>query len=450
MIARKGRAKTGDFSIRNPKSAIRNCLIVFTRFPEPGKSKTRLIPALGAEGAADLHRQMCEHTLAWARGWKDRFSGSLQVQITGNSKDSFQKWLGLGLSYLPQSEGDLGSRMQEAFRQAFQEGMEKVAVVGTDCPGLTEDLAQKAFVRLNQSQVVLGPAKDGGYYLIGLRGPSEELFQAIPWGTGEVLAKTREVAKNLGLRVFLLEPLEDVDRPEDLPVWEKFSSTPSPLISIIIPTLNEEENIEACLASTEGPSRVERIVVDGKSGDRTVEIARSCGAKVISSPPGRGRQMNAGARIALGDFFLFLHADTRLPPGYAEIVRAALSLPGIAAGAFEFRLDATSPSLRFIERVANWRSRRLQLPYGDQAIFLRSSQFHAAGEFPDTAIMEDYEFIMGLKKFGRIYTAPYPATTSARRWEKLGTWRATLLNEAVVIAYYLGISPSGLLRLARR
>jgi hypothetical protein len=355
--------------------------------------------------------------------------------------------------------------MNRAFQESFRAGMAKVVIVGTDCPGLSEGHAQMAFRALEDNDLVLGPANDGGYYLIGLRRPAAELFGGIPWGTEKVLAQTLKAAQTLALKTFLLEALSDVDRPEDLPVWEKFSSTPSlpsPLeeegkggghsakISIIIPTLNEEENIEACLASTEGPSRVERIVVDGKSGDRTVEIARSFGAKVISSPPGRGRQMNAGARIASGDLILFLHADTRLPPGYAEIVRAALSLPGIAAGAFEFRLDATSPSLRFIERVANWRSRRLQLPYGDQAIFLRSSLFHAAGGFPDTAIMEDYEFIMGLKKFGRIYTAPYPATTSARRWEKLGTWRATLLNEAVVIAYYLGISPSGLLRLARR
>jgi hypothetical protein len=450
VIARKGRAKPGDFSIRNPKSEIRNCLIVFTRFPEPGKSKTRLIPALGPEGAADLHRQMCEHTLAWARGWKDRFSGSLQVQITGNSKESFQKWLGLGLSFLPQSGGDLGSRMQEAFRQAFQEGMEKVAVVGTDCPGLTEDLAQQAFVRLNKSQVVLGPAKDGGYYLIGLRGPSEELFHAIPWGTGEVLAKTREIAKNLGLRVFLLEPLEDVDRPEDLPVWEKFSSTPSPLISIIIPTLNEEENIEACLASTEGPSRVERIVVDGNSGDRTVEIAHSCGAKVISSPPGRGRQMNLGAREAAGDFLLFLHADTRLAEGFADCVREVLSRPGISAGAFLFRLDARSPALSLIQKVANWRSRVFQFPYGDQAIFLKKGLFKEVGGYPEMPIMEDYELIRRLKRRGRIFTAPLPALTSARRWKEVGVWRTTTLNQVIILAYYLRISPHTLARWYRR
>jgi uncharacterized protein len=435
------------------QGAFRNRLVVFTRFPEPGKSKTRLIPVLGPEGAADLHRQMSEHTLSWVRRWKERFAGSLQIHFTGGSEQSFQKWLGPDLSFRPQAKGDLGVRMARAFRQGFQEGMEKIVIVGTDCPGLSEDLAQQAFARLDQSEVALGPARDGGYYLIGLRRPAEELFRGVPWGTGGVLAKTREIARNLAFQVSLLEPLEDVDRPEDLPVWEKVSAIPflpSPSISIIVPTLNEENSIEACLASTESPSPVERIVVDGGSGDRTAEIARSCGAMVITSPRGRGRQMNAGARSASGDLLLFLHADTRLPAGYAEKVRATLSLPGIVAGAFEFRLDETSLSLRLIERVANWRSRRLQLPYGDQAIFIRSSQFQAVGGFPDTAIMEDYEFIMGLKTFGRIYTAPYPATTSARRWEKLGTWRATLLNEAVVVAYYLGVSPSSLLRLARR
>jgi hypothetical protein len=435
------------------QGAIRNHLVVFTRYPEPGKSKTRLIPALGPEGAADLHRQMCEHTLSWAGKMQSGSEVSVEFYIDGEGQDRFRKWLGDDVLYRPQGKGTLGARMNRAFQDSFRAGMAKVVIIGTDCPGLSEGMVHKAFLALEENDLVLGPANDGGYYLIGLRRPAKELFKGIPWGTEKVLAQTLGVAQSLALKTFLLDPMGDVDRPEDLWLWEKFSSAPclpSPLISIIIPALNEEENIEACLASTEGPSLVERIVVDGGSRDRTVEIARSCGAKVISSPRGRGRQMNAGARIASGNLLLFLHADTRLPPGYTETVRAALSLPGIAAGAFEFRVDVTSPSLRFIERVANWRSRRLQLPYGDQAIFLRSSQFLAAGGFPETTIMEDYEFIMGLKKFGRIYTAPYPATTSARRWEKLGVWRATLLNEAVVIAYYLGISPSGLLRLARR
>lgn len=95
----------------------------------------------------------------------------------------------------------------------------------------------------------------------------------------------------------------------------------NPLISIIIPTLNGEENIAVCLASTQNASDVERIVVDGGSKDRTLEIARSCGARVLGGPVGRARQMNAGAESAKGEFLLFLHADTRLPEGFSEIIR---------------------------------------------------------------------------------------------------------------------------------
>ena len=223
-----------------------------------------------------------------------------------------------------------------------------------------------------------------------------------------------------------------------------------PWISIIIPTLNEQENIAKCLASTYSASNAERIIVDGGSRDRTVEIALACRAKVLTSPTGRARQMNAGAESAAGEFLLFLHADTLLPEGFANTVRSAMALPDIVAGAFEFRLDMTSPGLRFIERMANWRSRRLQLPYGDQAIFTRSALFREIGGFPDMPIMEDFEFIRRLQKKGRIHTAPHPAITSARRWRRLGLWKTTLINELVVGAYYLGVSPSCIHRFARR
>lgn len=223
-----------------------------------------------------------------------------------------------------------------------------------------------------------------------------------------------------------------------------------PLISIIIPTLNEEENIAACLKRTLNASNVERIVVDGGSHDLTIEIARSCGAKVLTSPTGRARQMNAGAEVASGDLLLFLHADTLLPEGFDDCVRRILTQPGVAAGAFEFRLDAVSRGLQIIERVANWRSRRLQMPYGDQAIFVRSSLFHEIGGFPEMPIMEDFELIRRLKKKGRIHTLPLPAITSARRWHTLGIWQTTLSHQLIVAAYYLGLSPALIHRFARR
>ena len=434
---------------RIPNSAFRNRLIIFARYPRPGETKTRLIPALGPEGAADLHRRMGEYTLFWAKRLITSSGVSLEIRFAGSNEDGIRNWLGPDIHCRPQGNGDIGQRMQRAFGEAFQAGMERVIIVGTDIPGMTEDLVRKALAALGDSDVILGPARDGGYYLIGLRRPMGQLFEGIPWGTDQALEKTVHIARDLQLRVSLLDPLEDVDRPEDLPVWERFVKAKFPLISIIIPTLNEEENLAPCLASTRNAPNVERIVVDGGSKDRTLEIARSCGVKVLSGPTGRARQMNAGADSGAGDFLLFLHADTRLPDGFADTVRYTLTLPGIVAGAFEFRLDITSSGLRFIERVANWRSHRLQLPYGDQAIFIRAALFREVGGYRDMPIMEDFEFIQRLKKKGRIFTAPLPAITSARRWEKLGTWKATLMNYIIVLAYYLGISPARIYRYAR-
>ncbi len=434
-----------------------NLLIIFTRYPEPGKTKTRLIPVLGAEGAAALHRQMAERILSWAKPMRSQ-NLSLQVRVEGET-ELVRRWLGLDLSCREQGEGDLGRRMSRAFEEGFQTGFENIVLIGTDCPGLSADLVRNAFARLASEEAVLGPANDGGYYLIGLRKTVPALFENIPWGTAEVLHSTLDITAGLRVRVSLLVPLDDIDRPEDLWILKNFEeltgdSVPAERdhlgISIIIPTLNEEENIAACLSSTGWAKNIERIVVDGGSRDRTAAIAEGMGAKLLASPRGRALQMNAGAREASGEMLVFLHADTKLPAGFDDHVRKTLQTPGVAAGAFEFRLDSSSSSLRFIERVANWRSRRLQLPYGDQAIFLRASLFRDIGGFPEIPIMEDVELIRRLQKAGRIETLPaVPAITSARRWRQSGVWKTTIVNELVLAAYYLGIPPGRIYSLRR-
>jgi len=366
-----------------------------------------------------------------------------------------RQWLGSDLFFRPQGAGDLGERMARAFRGAFECDAARVVLVGTDCPGLTEGLLGDAFESLRHTDLVLGPARDGGYYLIGLRKTTPGLFTGVPWGTEKVLERTKEIADGLGLSVRLLDLLDDVDRPEDLAIWREASkggpaSSRSPCISIIIPTLNESENITETLASIHASSNVEVIVVDGESTDETAEIARSCGAKVVIVSPGRARQMNAGAAIADGETLLFLHSDTRLPRGFDHYVRRTLAEPGTLAGAFEIRIDGNLAGLRFIERTGNLRSRLFGLPYGDQAIFLQAGLFRYLGGFPEIPIMEDFELMRRLRKVGRIVTVPVPVLTSARRWEKIGIWQTTMINYAIPVAYSMGVSPSRLARWYRR
>jgi len=192
----------------------RKRLILFTRYPVPGRTKTRLIPALGPECAAELHRRLTEHVLG--RAVSPAGAWEVEVRFQGGNRRKMASWLGEGFIYRPQGPGDLGRRMLRAFRGAFREGAEMAALVGSDLPGLGGRIVEKAFCLLRRADLVLGPALDGGYYLVGMKAPCPGLFEGIPWGTGRVLEETLARAGRLGLPVELLEPLADVDRPEDL------------------------------------------------------------------------------------------------------------------------------------------------------------------------------------------------------------------------------------------
>ena len=195
-------------------------LIIFTRYPEPGKTKTRLIPALGDVGAANLQREMTEYTLSQVKLLTST-AVSLEVRFAGGNLQLMQDWLGSDLVYQFQAEGDLGLRMMRSLFDAFKQSAQKVIIIGIDCPGVNAEILATALEQLYAFDVVLGPAVDGGYYLIGLRQPCAELFTNINWGTSQVLAQTVEIAEKLNLSIFYLPTLADVDRPEDLPIWEQ-------------------------------------------------------------------------------------------------------------------------------------------------------------------------------------------------------------------------------------
>ncbi len=144
-------------------------LAVFTRYPLPGNTKTRLAPALGFQGAADLQKKMTEHIICFLKQLKEDFDLAVEVRYEGGNADLIKRWLGDGFTYRPQGTGDLGFRMKGFFQDAFANGSDMAVIVGSDIPEITDAVIKNAFDILCRCDMVLGPAKDGGYYLIGMR-----------------------------------------------------------------------------------------------------------------------------------------------------------------------------------------------------------------------------------------------------------------------------------------
>jgi len=414
-------------------------LIIFGRYPVPGKAKTRLIPVLGATRAADLQRHLTEKTLRTAKAFECRQDLKVEVRFEGGSKRKMRQWLGTGLMLHQQKQGDLGERMHHAFSDAFRTGCKRVVLVGTDIPELTVNNLSRAFDALTDHDLVLGPSTDGGYWLIGLKRPAD-IFGAIDWGAAKVLEQTLALAKKEGLKVETQAPLTDIDIGNDLKQWRPDWAIQRPYLSVIIPTLNEEKTIRTTIDSARNPE-VELIVVDGGSIDNTVDQAIQAGARVERCPRGRAVQQNRGAEVARGGVFLFLHADTCLPKGYVEQVFDTLLDPNTALGAFRFKTNLQSGLMRVIEIAANFRSRYLNMPYGDQGLFMRKRLFDSIGGFPGVPIAEDLLLARLLSRKGRIRIVPAYSVTSCRRWQRLGLLRTTFINYAIVAGLYLGISP---------
>lgn len=184
-------------------------LVLFARFPVAGHCKTRLIPSVGEQGAADIHRALTERTVSILR----KASGATTVAITGGKVEDFADWLGEGVGFVEQVEGGLSERLLPFVEKA------PIILFGADTPDLSLEVVEAAIDGLASHRVVIGPAEDGGYYLIGMREPMPELLTDMPWSTDHVLPETLRRLERLGIEPLLLPTLADCDRPEDLARW---------------------------------------------------------------------------------------------------------------------------------------------------------------------------------------------------------------------------------------
>lgn len=200
-------------------------VLVFVRAPQRGRVKTRLAAGIGPDAALRIYRRLAEHTVAEAL----RLPGvEVRVHYTPAAEAAaVRRWLGRGPLYLPQADGDLGRRLTHAFADAWAAGADRVLVVGSDLPDVAAELLERAFAELEAAEAVLGPARDGGYYLLALRRPVPGVFDGIDWSTERVLRQTVERLQRADAPPTLLEPLTDVDEVEDLPTgWAARAARP--------------------------------------------------------------------------------------------------------------------------------------------------------------------------------------------------------------------------------
>jgi rSAM/selenodomain-associated transferase 2 len=218
---------------------------------------------------------------------------------------------------------------------------------------------------------------------------------------------------------------------------------------VVIPTLNEAENISEAATTLVASDLVREVIVaDGGSQDGTVELAKEAGVRVLAMPRGRGAQLAAGAAAAVGEWLLFLHADCRLGADWEEAVRVFVAGPGAEdrAGYFTLALDDEAPAARRLERLVAWRCRVLTLPYGDQGLLISRVLFDAVGGYAPIPLMEDVDIVRCL---GRARLTPIGATitASAKRYRRDGYWRRPLRNLCCLSLYFLGVPPQRIAKL---
>lgn len=216
-------------------------------------------------------------------------------------------------------------------------------------------------------------------------------------------------------------------------------------VSIVIPILNEADELSSLIDSLRPfASEAEIVFVDGGSEDTSAALVRAAGYRLITSAPGRARQMNAGSRATRGDILVFLHVDARLPTDAIDAIRVAMAEPRVVAGRFDLAYETRVWPYPWIAWLGNHRSRLTKIFTGDQTIFVRRSTFIAVGRYPDIPLMEDVELCRRLKRRGRLACLHLRVVGSTRKYRREGVWRTVALMWLLRTLFALGVAPSRL------
>ena len=437
----------------------RGCICVFAKPPEPGRVKTRLVPLLGNSGAAELATAFLQDswTATSALPWAQPVLASTQERIPDGLDGPVEVWL--------QEGGDLGVRLENIVRRALHNHPYAIAI-GADSPGLPAKFLEQAREALAQVDAVIGPCEDGGFYLLGLRNCPEGLLSGIQWSAAETCEETIAKIRAAGLTTQVLDPWFDVDTAEDLEKLDSLISSnqihaPQTKVfleshsiaraatqpfrcSVIIPALNEREQLPRTIAALQKQTWIHEVIVaNGGSTDGTKEwLTAQNFARLVDAPAGKGNQLNAGVRAATGDVFLFLHADCELPMDACERIASALQSPDVAGGCFQVRFNSgPKRSLKLVAAGINFRTRMAQAGTGDQGIFVRRSVFEQVGGCPDWPLFEDVELVHRIRKVGRFAILQSQLLVSPRRHLARGVFRTVLLIYGLRVAFWLGVSP---------
>ena len=436
------------------KQESKQALILFTRLPVAGKTKTRLIPYLGKKGARDIHLALLQDFAKLYRNFHRKekevkiflfFSSATANEVVEGAFDSgikkdiaemkILRKLFPDAEFVPQEGEDIFRKMENAFLYTFQEGYSFSYLVGADIPFLTTDSFYKVFSEGRKGKNALGESLDGGYYGIGLqsrveksdldkifspgkkRNGRKENMEQNSTGKSEsaetekqevdFFEYTKTALYATELPLLLLKKRRDIDDREDIAAYRQIIPYNKALqdsfigreilrqakISIIIPCYKEGDTLSTMEEQLRPyKKKAEILFADGGENHFSGEY------KVVPCPKGRAKQMNTAAKEASGDILFFLHCDSILPKGFLEEIREALRKTPVAC--FGIRFKPSSPLMTICSFISNHRVYDRKVMFGDQGIFLGRELFFQMGGFPDLPLMEDYQFSLNLKSRG--------------------------------------------------